>query len=141
MLSRRELITAGVAGGLTKGSSEAARPPVVEQEGYREIARQIQDIEGVLRNAYQTSSLSHGVVGKIRASMEQFLRSNAKFPDFIDVGSNVFIELYDWHVKNRQPLQVTRQADGRYFMQFMFTSMILRPEQDPSYVGFPFDKG
>ncbi|HXG90424.1 MAG TPA: hypothetical protein VNJ02_19020 [Vicinamibacterales bacterium] len=149
MLSRRELLTAGVAGGLAApiaATPADAAPAEVEQpqadrEGQREIAKQIANIEGVLRNAHLTSSLSHGFVGKVREQMTIFLRGNQKFPDFIEIGNAVFMDLYDWHVKNRQQLMVTRQADGRYTMQFMFTTMIMRVEQDPAYVGTPYDKG
>jgi hypothetical protein len=145
MLSRRELLTAGVAGSLTAPASAAAPLTSEEQpadrDGQRDIARAILEVESILEHAFRSPSLSHGVVAKVRLAMEQFLRANAKFPDFIDIGHSVFMELYDWHVKNRQQLMVTRQADGRYTMQFMFTTMILRVEQDPAYVGLPYDKG
>ena len=52
----------------------------------------------------------------------------------------MFIDLYDWHVKYQQPLNVTRQPDGRYLMQFMFSTLLLRPEQDSGYIGYPYDK-
>jgi hypothetical protein len=144
MVTRRELITAGVAGSLTASPSAAASPALEAQdanrEGQREIARQIGAVEDVLQRAYLTSSLAHGYVGKIRQYMDQFLRANSKFPDFFEIGSDVFMDLYDWHVKNRQQLTVSRTGDGRYAMQFMFSSMILRPEQDPKYIGYPYDK-
>jgi hypothetical protein len=144
MLSRRELIAAGVAGGLTT-TSEAAVPLVAEQQladrdGQREIQRAIDRIESVLRDSLLTNSLAHGMVGKVRASMEQFYRTNAKFPDFIDIGLNIFMELYDWHVKYSQQLMVTRGTDGRYWMQFMFTTLIVRAEVDVNYIGLPYDK-
>ena len=149
MLSRRELITAGVVGGLAPEAAEAASvPPFVieeqqapDKDGQREIARRIGDVSDVLRTEYQTSSLSYGIVSKLRGDMEQFLRANTKFPDFIEVGVGVFIEVYDWHIKHRQQLAVTRQNDGRYAMQFMFTTLILRPEQDRAYVGVAYDRG
>ena len=72
--------------------------------------------------------------------MEQFLRSHSKFPDYMEVGPGVFIEIYDWHIKHQQQLVVTRLADGRYTMQFMFTSLLLRPEQESGYVGYPYDR-
>lgn len=148
MLSRRDLITAGVVGSLAPDTSEAASdPPLVfeeqqapDRDGQREIARRIGDVSDVLRTEYQTSSLSHGIIAKLRADMEQFLRANTKFPDFIEVGVGVFIEVYDWHIKHRQQLTVTRQGDGRYSMLFMFTTLILRPEQDRAYVSIPFDR-
>ena len=144
MLSRRELITAGVAGSLSASSDAAAMPPLEEQQadrdGQREIKRSIDSVEAALRSAMLSNSLSHGVVAKLRDSMQQFFRSNAKFPDFIEIGYSVFMELYDWHVKNRQQLMVTRGVDGRYWMQFMFTTLILRAEVDPAYIGLPYDK-
>jgi hypothetical protein len=145
MLSRRELITAGVAGSLASSPSAAA--PVgaevqdADRAGQREIARSISDVESVLRSAYLSSSLAHGFVNPLRKEMIQFFRSNQKFPDFIDVGLGVFMDVYDWHVKNQQQLVVTRGADGRYNMQFMFTLLVLRGEQDLKHIGVPYDKG
>lgn len=145
MLSRREIITGGVAGGLATapvgalGSTGSAQQGL-DDEALRDIARQVQDIEDVLRESHLSSSLAHGFVGRLRAEMTQFLRANNKFPEFIDIGINVFYDVYDWHVKNRQPLTTTRLADGRYALQFMFSLLILRPEQDAGHVGIPFDK-
>ncbi len=143
MLSRRELITAGVAGGVA-ATPVAAAAPVEQQadrEGHREIAGEIRGISTTLRTSLLTNSVAHGTVSKIRDQMQIFLRANQKFPDFIEIGVSVFMDLYDWHVKNRQQLLVTRGADGRYWMQFMFTTMILRPETDLNFIGIPFDKG
>jgi hypothetical protein len=47
--------------------------------------------------------------------------------------------VYDWHVRHQQPITATRTADGRYVMTVMFTTLILRPEQAGSYVGYGFD--
>jgi hypothetical protein len=148
MLSRRELITTGVAGSLASSSAhtapDAAAAGIQQQadrEGQKLIADRIRDVDGTLERAFFTSSLAHGFVGKIREYMQQFLRANQKFPDYFEVGADVFMDLYDWHVKNRQQLIVTRGADNRYQMQFMFSTVILRPEQDPRYIGYPYDKG
>ena len=145
MLSRRELITAGVAGSLSaapgaEGSTIGAEQQA-DREGQREIARTIQTLERTLNSSTLPSSLGYGFVSKLRDSMEQFLRANQKFPDFIDVGAAVFFDLYDWHVKYSQQLVVTRVTDGRYALQFMFTSLVLRPEQDRNYIGVPTDRG
>jgi len=144
MLSRRELITAGAAGSLAASPSGAAPVVAAEQEadraGQREIARSIGAVEQVLRDAHFTSSLSHGFVDGLRKEMMQFFRGNFKFPEFIDIGLGVFMDVYDWHVKNRQQLVITRGIDGRYNLQFMFTTLVLRGEQDPKYIGVPYDK-
>src|SRR5215207_11415096 len=98
MLSRRELITAGVAGSLAAPASGAAAVGAEVQEadraGQREIARSISEVESVLRSAYLSSSLAHGFVDPLRKEMIQFFRSNSKFPDFIDVGLGVFLDVY-----------------------------------------------
>ena len=144
MLSRRELFSTGVAGGLTAGApSSSSTAASVEQEstreGQREIARAVDDVEEIIKQSL-LPTLAYGNVGRIRGMMEQFVRSHAKFPDYFEVGAGVFIDLYDWHVKYQQPLNVTRQPDGRYLMQFMFSTLLLRPEQDSGYIGYPYDK-
>ena len=76
---------------------------------------------------------------RIRDQQRVFLKSNHKFPDFIEVGIDVWESVYDWHVRHQQPITATRTADGRYVMTVMFTTLILRPEQVSSYVGYGFD--
>ncbi|HYU79438.1 MAG TPA: hypothetical protein VEK56_10670 [Vicinamibacterales bacterium] len=137
MVSRREVITGGVVGSL------AGLPPAIEEqsadrEGQREIQRAIQNVEGVLHRAFDTVSLSMGPIATLRRNFDQFIRANGKFPDFCDVGTSVFYDVYDWHVRNRQQIIVTRQ-ESRYTIQFMFTTLLLRYENDANYVGFPYD--
>ena len=142
MLSRRELFSAGLAGGLTSSASAAPVAAVEQsstQEGQRQIAAAIGEVEDVLQQSLQPT-LAYGNVARLRTQMEQFLRSHSKFPDYFEVGPGVFIDLYDWHVKYQQELRVVRNPDGRYTMQFMFTTLVLRPEQDSGYISFPFDK-
>jgi hypothetical protein len=138
MLSRREMITAGFAGSLAAAPGGASVLPAGEQQEQREVANQLQAIDRTLNNAFLPAS---SIVAKLRSDMEQFLRANARFPDFIEIGIGVFYDVYDWHIKNRQELLVTVRTDGRYAMQFMFTSLILRPEQDRNFVGVPFNRG
>ena len=144
MLSRRELITAGVTGGLTATAEAApaapAAQPGAEVDVLREISRTLDDIEDRVEEAWLSNAVLFGVGAKVRAQMEVFFKTNQKFPDFIDVGLAVFLDLYDWHIKNRQQLVVTRGPDSRYWMQFMFTTLILRPEHADGYIGIPYDK-
>jgi len=142
MLSRRELFTAGIAGGLGSGAPASATTAVEQDatlQGQREIARAIGQVEDAIRQGLQPT-LSYGLVSKVRSQMEIFLRAHSKFPDYFEIGPAVFVELYDWHIKYNQQLNVTRLADGRYTMQFMFSTLILRPDQDPSFVGNPYDR-
>ena len=146
MLSRRDLITAGVVGSVGPAaapppSAAAAGQQTPDRDTERELVRRVGDIHEVLRTEYQTSTVSYGVVARLRGDMEQFVRAHTKFPDYIEIGLAVFMEVYDWHVKHGQELAVSRMGDGRYTMRFMFTTLILRPEQDRNYVGPPFDRG
>jgi len=62
-----------------------------------------------------------------------------KYPDFIEIGLDVWDNVYDWHVAYQQALSVQRLADGRYGMAFMFTTLLLRSDLNPEFVGYPFD--
>ena len=76
---------------------------------------------------------------RIRQEQRVFLKSNHKFPDFIEIGIDVWEKVYDWHVRHQQPMTAARAADGRYVMTVMFTTLILRPDQASNYVGYGFD--
>ena len=144
MVSRRDLLTAGLAGGLVGTADEgaAAAPAVTSQNEreMREVASAIRGIESSIDQAWLSNGVVFGPAAKVRAQFETYFRTNQKFPDFIDVGMSVFLDLYDWHIKNRQPLVITRGPDARYWMQFMFTTIILRGEHEPGYIGIPYDK-
>jgi len=145
MLTRRELITGGVAGSVVPigpwESVEVVQSSRGEPDLLRDIARQIGSVESTLSRGMLSNAVAFGLAGKVRGQMETFFRTAQKFPDFIDVGYNVFMDVYDWHVKNRQQLVVTRGPDGRYWLQFMFTTLIMRGEHDANYIGIPYDKG
>lgn len=141
MLSRREVIAGGVVGSLAGG----AAPPAEEQQEQqiailRGMAEDIDRLQSSFDRAFNTLSLSVGPIAQLRRVFEQFLRSNGKFPDFCEVGAQVFYDVYDWHIRNRQQVVVMRQPDNRYSIQFMFTTLILKFENEVSFVGYPFDK-
>jgi hypothetical protein len=144
MISRRELLTAGMAGGLASNSEAAAASTTAqsqsEVEVLREIARNLQGVDRTVAQAWLSNSVTYGLVAKVRNSYESYFRANQKFPDFIEIGIAVFMDVYDWHIKNQQQLMVTRGPDGRYWIQFMFTSLIARAEHEPNYIGIPYDK-
>lgn len=138
MLSRREVLAGGVVGGLA-GVPDESEEQQADREGQRQIERAIAGVESALRASFPL--ITSGPVAALRKAFEAFLKSNGKFPDFCDVGTNIFYEIYDWHIRNRQQIVVVRQPDNRYTIQFMFTTLILRFENEPNYIGFPFDKG
>lgn len=145
MLSRRELFAAGVAGTLTAAPVAAEDVESLAQEanreGQKEIAGSIRAVSSTLDRAFLSNDLSFGSITKIRDLMQQHFRSTSRFPDYIDIGFSVFVELYDWHVRHGQQLLVARAVDGRYTIQFMFTTMVLRHEVDQGFIGVPYEKG
>ena len=154
MVTRRELVTTGALGvlsatgaleaegGLAAASNGAAAQSAeaVSAEALRGIHRELQQTRDVLNDALRQNSLTVGALVPIRRAFDQFLRANTKYPDYCEIGSSIFTELYDWHVKYQQPIEVQR-VEGRMAIRFMFTWMLLRTEQDPHFVGIPYDRG
>lgn len=139
MLSRREILAGGFAGGLVADSG-ASEEQAGEREALRQIEQAIESVESTLSRAGNTLPLSQGFIAALRKNFDNFIRSNGKFPDFCDVGLSCFYQVYDWHVRNRQQIIVTRQVDNRYTIQFMFTTLILRFENEAGFIGIPYDK-
>ncbi len=137
MLTRRELLESGLMAG---GAGGTTQPAGVDPRRVEEIAEHLQAIAAELRVANAGCSTgSCPAAARIREAMVVFLRANAKFPDALEVGPGVFFDIYDWHVRNRQTLNVGRGPDGRYGLGFMFTRLLLRPDAQPDYTGVPYD--
>jgi hypothetical protein len=128
-----------MVGGLARGTADAEEQSA-DKEGQRQIEKAIQSLESTLNRAANAVSLSMGPIGILRRNFELFIKSNSHFPDFCDIGIGVFYDVYDWHVRNRQQIIVVRQPDNRYTIQFMFTTLILRFENEPNFIGIPYDK-
>jgi hypothetical protein len=143
MVERRAVVGGGLVAGLTalmgESSAAAAPAPVVTDDG-QAISGSIDQLKKTIDGQFDQSytSLWRGIV-RIRAQQRQWLRSTQKYPDFLEIGLDVWESVHDWHAAHQQPLSMGRAADGRYTMVFMFTTLVLRPEQAPDYIGFPFD--
>ena len=44
--------------------------------------------------------------------IKTFLRQAGKYPDYIEVGTDVWHQVYDWHVRYQQPMTVARSRGG-----------------------------
>jgi len=147
MMSRREVVTGGVIGTLAASAvgdpagAEQSVDTIVLERGLSGLRQQLEQIKTVLDDGLRQQSLAFGLIVPVRRAFELFLKVNGKFPDYIEVGTGVFFDIYDWHVRHGQPISVSRLADSRTAIQFMFTQAILRYEQDPTFVGLPFDRG
>jgi hypothetical protein len=75
----------------------------------------------------------------VRGQIVTFLRQTGKYPDYIEVGTDVWHQVYDWHVRYQQPLQITRSSEGRYIILLYSTQVIMRTELAASYLGQAYD--
>jgi len=118
-------------------SAEAASAAAGDLEGVSDSIDQLRrTVERQFANVYTDKWQG---VGRIRQQQHTWMRSTQKYPDFIEVGLDVWDNIYDWHVVYQQPVNMTRTSDGCYTMVFMNTTLLLRPDQAPDFVGFAFD--
>jgi hypothetical protein len=141
MVERRQLMGGGFVAGLTAlmGESSVNAAAAQSDDGQR-ISGSIDQLRRTFEGQFdQTYTTPWRGVSRIRQQQRTWIKSTMKFPDFIEIGIDVWENLYDWHLAHQQPVSMGRSNDGRYTMTFMFTTLVLRPEQAPDYVGFPFD--
>jgi hypothetical protein len=134
MVQRRDL----VSGGLVAGLAAVMTPPAAADDDQSAIA--ISRLrETVERQFDQVYTSKWRGVSRVRQQQRTWMLATRKYPDFIEIGLDVWDNVYDWHVAYQQPVNVLRLTDGRYAMTFMFTTLLLRPDQAPDFVGYAFD--
>ena len=143
MISRREVVTAGMLGTLagTTAEAETSQDDSATRAALGQIKTELGNINSTLERGLNGPLLSAGVIGEIREKFTTHLRSHGKFPEFMEIGTDVMYEVYDWHVRNTQQIQISRIAEQRFAIQFMFTQLIVRWEQSPRFLGVPYDRG
>ena len=146
MIGRRTMLHAPALGGLlaslappADGEAAASGIPQPQaeqaiQEGSRALAKAVQDLRDELRRQNDFWEL-----GPLREPIKMFLRSTGKFPDFIEVGLDIWQQVYDWHVRYQQPLTLGRTPEGRYSITLIATSVVMRVDALPTFVGIPYD--
>ena len=139
MVERRDIIGGGLAAGLAAafGGTDAGAQTRRETS---DTAADIKIAEAVdrLRESIERQHESPEVF-QIRAQMRTFLKANQKFPDYLDVGIDVWERMYDWHIRNRQPLAIVRTNDGRHGIVFGVTTLVLMPQHVGSYISWGYD--
>ena len=141
MISRREVMTAGVMGSLAAANPSAIAEIQSDVQALRDGFGKVEDALKDLRSATDAlrgNSMNSGGVGNVKATIEKWAKITGRFPEFLDIGLGVFYDVYDWHVRHNQQIQITRNADNRIMIVFMFTQLIVRWENDLNYVGTPF---
>ena len=139
-MERRDVVGGGLLG-LTAllgagAPAEAAAPPQRGADS-EAVADAIEGLTSVVQRRFLPP---YPELAEIRAQQHTFIKAAQKYPDFIDVGLNVWDRVYDWYIRSRMTPPVTRREDGRYVMPVMLTTLVLRPEQQDNYVGFGYDR-
>ena len=142
-MNRRAAIHSGLLAGLGSMALAVAPSQAADaQEGdQRAVAAALHDIDSTLQQQAESLNAHWQVVRRVQEQQRTFLKSSHHYPEFIEVGARVWEGLIEWHVREEQTLNVTRAADGRYVMSFMFTTLLLCPDLDDNYVSIGFDNG
>jgi hypothetical protein len=140
MVERRDVLGSGLLAGLagTFAPVSAAEPAAAVEDTSEAAANAIDRLRTSLERDGAPGVVSPAIAA-IRQQQRTFIRSHDKYPDYIEVGLSVWEDVYDWHVRFHLPITAARLADGRYVLGFMFTNLLLRPDQALDYVGFGFD--
>ena len=140
MVQRRDLMGGGLIAGFASMMATTAEAAPAAADGDEETALAVNRFrEAYERQFEQVYDARWNGVTKVRQQQRTWLLATRKYPDFLEVGLDVWDNVYDWHVVYQQPMSVQRLADGRYGMAFMFTTLLLRSDVNAGFVGYPFD--
>lgn len=136
MVERRNLVGGGLVAGITAMMAPEAEAAAQRGDNTDALSRAVDDLRQTIQSNYNNP---WRVIAQLREQQRIWMRANYRYPDFIDIGIDIWEALYDWHVRFQQPLNVARMQDGRYVMSFMFTTFVMRPDQMPNYIGPPYE--
>jgi hypothetical protein len=147
MINRRSILN-----GTALGSALAAltSPALAEAGGEEAVQGNSDRVNVTIDTSAITSSINalrsevtrqdtFWEIEPVRREIKTFLRQAGKYPDYIEVGTDVWHQVYDWHVRYQQPKTVARTAEGRYTILLYSTQVIMRTELAASYIGPPYD--
>jgi hypothetical protein len=135
MFSRRALLGGGLG---TMLGSLAATPTAAQGSADAaddaSVAKEVAALRDELRIQRQFTELT-----AVREAQRAFLRLNGKFPDYMEVGFDVWFGVHDWHVRWQQPMTLGRDALGRYTIALNQTVLVLRPDVAGGFTGIAYD--
>ena len=136
MISRRDLLASGVGAGVSIAPDGVAVSPVQGDDAryFNEMILELREI----RKAVSIEGTQ--AITTIRAAQRTYLKNSGRFPEFVDVGYDVFQSVVDWLVAVRQPVTINRLTDGRYTVAMFASTIVLRPDFPDNYVGQGYDK-
>jgi hypothetical protein len=143
MVARRKMI----AGGLVAGLVGAVIPSRGEANAPADATTAVDENTPILQKIYEELQLHRPICGiascasldSIRRQQHTYLRAQGRYPEFIDVGLNPWEDLYAWHIKYQVPVKIGLRPDGFYGMPFCLTTIVLKPNMQPDYVGPAYD--
>jgi hypothetical protein len=136
MISRRDLLASSVGSGvlIAPGNAGATATQSDDARYFSEMLSELREI----RRAVSVDGTQ--AISQIRAAQRTYLKNSSRFPEFIDVGFDVFQSVMDWMIAVRQPLAINRLTDGRYTIVLFASTIVLRPDFPDGYVGQGYDK-
>ena len=142
MMNRRDMLSAGLLGGLAPAGEGAVQDQsdVVLRDGLRNLDSSIDEFRDRLEGSLRGNSMNYGGVAQVKNEVMRYLKASGRFPEYLDIGVALFFDIYDWHVRNQQQIQIARIADQRMAIQFMFTQLVLRWENAEGYIGQAYDR-
>lgn len=136
-MERRNLVGGGLVAGLAAMvAPEAEAAGAAQRDNSEALSRAVDELRQTIQSNY---SNPWRVIAQVREQQRIWMRASYRYPEFIEIGIDVWDALHDWHVRFQQPLNVARMQDGRYAMSFMFTTFIMRPDALPNFIGYPYD--
>ena len=152
MLARRRMLGTTLVGGLlgsaipaslSARSRSAAEAEAAAADQSNQLAeRQITEIVEALKDIRKAIEAPPGAfveILPIRQKQMDYLRATNKFPDFMDVGLDVWFAVHDWHVRHLQQPALGRDANGRHTISVMGTQLVMRPDLVPTFISAPYD--
>ena len=141
MVRRRAMITGTVLGGALSALTASPEAAGVEQAAQDPDGRRLEEVATAVRAVRDEIARQYTFweITAVRDQVRTFLRANGKFPDFIETGSDIWQQVYDWHVRFQQPIALGRTPDGRHTTLLAATTVVLRPDMPPAFVGIPYD--
>ena len=135
MLARRRMLGTTLFGGFL-----GATMPVSDQNA-QTSDRQMMEVVDALKEIKKSldSPQSFTEIAGIRQKQVDYLKATNKFPDFIDVGLDVWFAVHDWHIKHLQQIVLGRDGSGRYTITLMSTQLVMRPDLVPTFISAPYD--
>ena len=144
MVERRHVIGGGVLGGLLGAlgadAAEAGQSSSSNREEAQVVARAIDGLRQEVSRQREDFNKQRifTELAQIRELQLRYLVGNGKFPDFVEVGTDMWFQVHDWHIRWNQPLNLGRDIQNRPTLTVFQTTLIMRPELK-DFIGIPYD--